>query len=116
MKRQNKKNVADVAGVHAMRTLHSTGRRSIPRGHQGSAFIELYMMAKERDRLEKEISVMDRRQRVVSRRLKSIEKETEKLKALETQKLAAGGRGIRKSIPFLEGHTPKEWKKLALHY
>ena len=116
MKRQNRKNVADVAGVHSMRTLHSTGRRSVPRGYQGSAFIELYMLAKERDRLEKEISVMDRRQKVIVRRLKDIGIETDKLKALEIGRLAEGGRGIRKSLPFLEGHVPKDWKKLALHY
>jgi len=118
MRRSRKKSVTDVPGVHAMRTLHSTGRRSIPKGHQSSAFIDLYMLSKERDRLEKEALIIGRRNKIIERRLKDIEKENERLRAQEIENLLEGGRAIRKSIPArtLKSHTPKNWNRVALHY
>lgn len=116
MREHRKRGVSDISGLHAMRTLHSTGRRSIPRGYQGSTFIDLYMLSKEKERLGKETSIIGRRNEVVQRRLRDIEQETERLKALEAKKLAEGARAIRKSIPYLEGRTPREWKRMALHY
>ncbi len=116
MRRRSKKGVTDIPGLSAMRTLHSTGRRSIPRGYQSSAYIDLYMLAKEKERLEKETSIIGRRNRIIDRRLKDIEEETAKLKVLEAKKLAQGARAIRKSIPTIEGHTPKEWTRMDLHY
>lgn len=116
MREHRKRGVSDISGLHAMRTLHSTGRRSIPRGYQSSAFIDLYMMTKEKERLEKETSVIGRRNRVIERRIGEIEKETQKLREMEAGKLAEGARAIRKSIPYLEGHAPREWKRMALRY
>jgi len=116
MRRQRKKSVTDIPGLSTMRTLHSTGRRSVPRGYQNSAYIDLYMLSKERERLEKETSVIGRRNRIIERRLKEIEDATAGLKAREVKKFAEGGRAIRKSIPSVEGRTPKGWKKLSLHY
>jgi len=116
MRRRNKKGVTDIPGLSAMRTLHSTGRRSIPRGYQSSAYIDLYMLAKEKDRLEKETSIIGRRNRVIERRLKDIEEETARLKEREVNKLAGGASAIRKSIPPVEGRTRKEWNRMSLHY
>lgn len=116
MKHNLKKSATDISGLHTMRTLHSTGRRSVPRGNQGSAYLDLYMLAKETDRLEKERSIIEKRNRVIEQRLKDIKLETEKLKALETNRLAEGGRALRKSIPYLKGPASKEMKKVVLHY
>lgn len=116
MSRRSKKGVTDLPGLSAMRTLHSTGRRSIPRGYQSSAYIDLYMLAKEKDRLEKETSIIGRRNSIIERRLKDIGEETARLKEQEVNKLAGEVRSIRKSIPPIERHTPKEWKRMALHY
>ena len=116
MRRQRKKGVTDIPGLSAMRTLHTTGRRSVPRGYQSSAYIDLYMLAKEKDRLEKETSIIGRRNRIIERRLNDIEKETVRLKTQEVKKLAQGGGAIRKSIPAIEGHAPKGWNRIALHY
>lgn len=112
MKRQRKRGVTDIPGMHSMRT---TSRRSIPRAYQSSSFVELYMLTKERERLEKETAIMQRRKGVIERRLGDIGREMQKLKGAEAKKTAEG-RAIRKSIPTLAGHTPKEWRRMALHY
>lgn len=111
-----KRGVTDIAGMHSMRTLQSTGRRSIPRGYQSTAFIDLYMLGKERERLAKECSIMERRRSVIERRLKDITKETEKLEAFEVKRIAEGGGAIKKSIPFIGTRSPSGLKRMALHY
>ena len=116
MRRSSKKGVTDIPGLSTMRTLHSTGRRSIPRGNQSSAYIDLYMLTKEKERLEKEVSMIGRRNRIIERRLEDIEKETVALKAREAKKLTGGAIAVRKSIPAVEGRTPKDWKRMALHF
>jgi hypothetical protein len=115
-RRLYKKGVTDISGMHSMRTLQSTGKRSVPRGYQSSAFIDLYMLGKERERLEKEFGVMERRRSVIERRLKDRAKETEKLEAFETKRIAESGGAIRKSIPFMGGRTPGKLKYMEMHY
>lgn len=114
-KRKHKKNVTDLPGLHGIKTLRSSGKRSIPRGYQGSTFLELYMLAKERDRLEREHLIIEHRQKIIQRRLNEIGRESQQLNEMELSNLFEGGHSIRKSIPTAVGLT-KEWHKMALQY
>ena len=49
--------VSDVSGLRNIRSMHSTGKRSIPRA-ASSAYLDLYMLRKENERLEKEDAIL----------------------------------------------------------
>jgi hypothetical protein len=72
------KGILQVTGVRDIKTIHSVGARSIPKV-QRSAYLELYMHRREKDRLEKEIFVLDKRRTTAKRLLDSIDKRIEKL-------------------------------------
>ena len=72
------KGIQQVTGVREIRSMHSAGARSIPKV-QRSAYLDLYMHRREKDRLEKEIFVLDKRRNTAKRLLDSINKRIEKL-------------------------------------
>lgn len=72
------KGLQQVIGVRGIKSIHSIGARSIPKA-QRSAYLELYMHRREKDRLEKEIFVLDKRRSAAQRLLDSINKRIEKL-------------------------------------
>lgn len=61
-----------------IKSIHSVGVRSIPK-IQRSSYLELYMLRREKDRLEKEIFAIDKRKNSASRQLNSINRRIEKL-------------------------------------
>jgi len=72
------KGIQQVTGVREIRSMHSAGARSIPKV-QRSAYLDLYMHRREKDRLEKEIFVLDKRRNAAKRHLDSTSKRLEKL-------------------------------------
>jgi len=72
------KGILQVTGVREIKSIHSVGVRSIPKA-QRSAYLELYMHRREKDRLEKEIFALDKRRKTAKRLLDSINKRIEKL-------------------------------------
>ncbi|MFH1891846.1 MAG: hypothetical protein ABIK83_04100 [Candidatus Zixiibacteriota bacterium] len=62
---------AGMSGLTTIKGMRSTGQRSIPRV-QGSTYLDLYMSAKEKERLEKEISNIDKRRQDLERKLDSV--------------------------------------------
>ena len=82
------KGILHVTGSKEIKSMHSVGARSIPKA-QRSAYLELYMHRREKDRLEKEIFVLDKRRNTAKRLLGSIDKRIEKLQteAHEGQKV-----------------------------
>ncbi|MFH1519620.1 MAG: hypothetical protein ABIE75_03510 [Candidatus Omnitrophota bacterium] len=72
------KGILHVTGVREIKSIHSINARSIPKA-QRSAYLELYMFRREKDRLEKEIFVLDKRRNTAKRLLGSINKRIEKL-------------------------------------
>jgi hypothetical protein len=81
------KGMLQVTGVREIKSIHSVGARSIPKS-QRSAYLELYMHRREKDRLEKEIFVLGKRRNTAKRLLDTINKRIEKLQteAHEEQK------------------------------
>ncbi|MEW6003229.1 MAG: hypothetical protein AB1638_11380 [Nitrospirota bacterium] len=65
-------------GIRDMKSVHSIGARSIPKV-QRSSYLELYMLRREKDRLEKEIFAIDKRRSAAYKQLDSIDKRIEKL-------------------------------------
>lgn len=63
--------IRDIENVGNVRTMNSVGARSIPKV-QRSSYLDLYVAKREKDRLEKEISIIDKRKRIAKRLLRDI--------------------------------------------
>jgi len=68
--------MTQVAGIRDVKSIHSIGARSIPKV-QRSSYLELYMLRREKDRLEKDTHVLYKRMDTVKRQLDSINKRIE---------------------------------------
>jgi len=104
--------VTDIAGLRDIRSHRSIGRRSIPR-LQSSAYLELYMLGKERDRLEKELALLEKRRKGIGKRLSDIRREMEVVERLAQADRQNNGakKGAEPS-----GFPKKKWKTFALRY
>lgn len=103
-----KKGVSDISGLRRIKSLHSEGKRSIPRV-QSSGYLDLFMLGKEKDRLEQEMSVLDRRKKDIQRRLDDINKDMEKLKKEEAKRKETISQEYKRPLE-------KEWKTMPLKY
>jgi hypothetical protein len=70
--------MAQVLNSSDIRSIHSVGVRSIPKV-QRSGYLELYMLGREKDRLEKEIFTIAKRRDSANRQLIGINRRIEKL-------------------------------------
>jgi hypothetical protein len=70
--------IQQMSGLKDIKSIHSVGARSIPKV-QRSSYLELYILRREKDRLEKEIFMLDKRKNASNRLLNSINKRIEKL-------------------------------------
>ena len=70
--------IQQMPGVRDIKSIHSVGARSIPKV-QRSSYLELYMLRREKDGLEKEIFALDKRRNAANRQLNSINNRIEKL-------------------------------------
>lgn len=102
------KGVTELSGLREIRTLHSAKKRSIPRV-QSSTYLDLYMLKKEKDRLEKEIYVLDKRKKSMQKRLDEIDAEMKKLEEAEPRRSQANPQGFKKP-------SAKDWKTIAIKY
>lgn len=72
------KGALQIPGSRDIKSIHSVGARSIPKV-QRSSYLELYMLRRKKDRLEKEIFALDKRSDSANRQLNNINKQIEKL-------------------------------------
>lgn len=100
------KGIQQMPGLREIKSIRSIGIRSIPKV-QRSSYLELYMLRKEKDRLEKEIFALDKRRNAANRQLNSINKRVEKLQKAthEEQKIKT-----YRSVPI------KPLKTMAINY
>ena len=82
------KGIQRVASVREIKSIRSIGARSIPKA-QRSTYLELYMHRREKDRIEKELFLLDKRRDTAKKLLNSVNKRLEKLQteAHEEQKV-----------------------------
>lgn len=102
------KGVSDIGGLRNIRSMHSTGKHSIP-SVLSSAYLDLHMLRKEKERLEKEKSVLKKRWSAIQKRLKDIDEQMERLE----QSAKEEGRPAteRKGTP-----AKSKWKTMTLNY
>jgi len=100
------KGIQRVISVRDIKSIHSIGGSSVPKA-QRSAYLELYVSGREKDRLEKEIFVLNKRRTTAQKLLNSVYKRIEKLQAevSEEHKIKTC-----KSVPG------KPMKKLSIQY
>jgi len=110
------RDVNTISGIHAVRTMISTKKHSIPR-IQSSIYLDLYMLKKEKERLLKEAERLDLRITVIKKRLEEISLEMDKLQNTEIISNAGRGNINPSGRAFNQKNVvKKEWKKMPLNY
>jgi len=100
--------VMELKGLSETRTLQGSKKRSMPRA-QNATYLDIFILGKEKDRLEKEMIIIDKRKTSMQRRLDEIAVEMKKLEEAEIRKKRATP-GAPKS------HHKKGWKTMAMTY
>ncbi len=109
------KDVNNLKGIHGVGTMQSRKKRSISRV-QSSAYLDLYMLNKEKERLLKEDKRLSMRQDCIRKRLEEIEHEMNKIQEAEaTSKAGKDTASPRRAIAQTNG-VKKEFKTMALSY
>ena len=102
------KGVSEISGLRSIKSMCSSGKRSIPRV-QSSAYLDLYMLRKEKDRLEKEIYILDKRKKDIQKNLDDVNGQMDKLQKAET--------GRKESVTKeFERPSGKKLKTMSLKY
>jgi hypothetical protein len=103
--------VTDVGGLRDIRSMRTTGQRSMPR-RQGSAYLELYMLRVEKERLEKEAALLAKRSEGIQKRLRDIQRQMEGLeRSAQTERPSNGEeKAAERSAPA------KKWKTFPMNY
>jgi len=101
--------VTELSGLREIRTMHSSRKRSIPRV-QSSAYLDLYMLRKEKDRLEKEVYILDKRKKSMQKRLAEIDDQMSSLQEMEA------ARQKTSSVKEFKKPSEKNFKTMALKY
>lgn len=102
------KGVSEISGLQSIKSMHSGGKRSIPRA-QSSAYLDLYILRKEKDRLEKDIYILDKRKNDLQKKLDEVNKQMDKLQKSATEEK-------EKPSPEVKKPSEKDWKTMALQY
>ena len=100
------KGIMQTQGMGNIRSMHSTGARSIPKV-QRSSYLELYALRRERDRLEKEIYALNKRTNLAHRQLDGVIKRIGNLRK-DTNEEQEGN--ASKSVP------PRRIKTMTVNY
>jgi len=109
------RDVNSLKGLHVLRSMHSVKKRSIPK-IQNSAYLDLYMLNKEKERLLKEDERLGLRDTVIKKRLDDIDAEMNKLQETETTVKAGTNPSFSRRTFTRKDGVKKEWKKMSLNY
>lgn len=109
------RDVNTLKGLSGLRTMYSTKKSSIPRV-QSYAYLDLFMLGKEKERLLKEGERSALRNTVIEKRLKDIDSDVGKLQ--EAEGIAKSSANTNSSEPTYpqRNSVKKEWKKTPLNY
>ncbi|MEW6034234.1 MAG: hypothetical protein AB1603_05215 [Chloroflexota bacterium] len=107
------KSVTQMKSLGDMRTTISTHARSTPR-QKGSTFLEVYLLDKEKQRLETELGMLIKRQRRIEGRLREVRGAMDRLLVKGQQE---GQAPPDLSVtPGDKGHEPRQWKRMTVGY
>lgn len=99
------------SGLSDIKTTQGAKVRAMPK-RQGANYLDLYVLTKEKARLEEEKSVVDKRKEQLESNIKELEREIETLtKTLSQQDgQTVSPERVKKKAP------QKEWKTMPLEY
>ena len=99
---------SEINGLRGIKSMRSTSKKSI---HQveSSAYLDLYMLRKEKDRLEKEIHILEKRKKDAEKKLSDIDKQMDKLQKAEVE---SKDKVLRRPSELPD----KNWKSMDLKY
>lgn len=112
------KSVTQLKSLGDIRTTISTHARSTPR-QQGSTYLEVYLLDKEKQRLETELAMLTKRQKRIERRLDEIgesmkwlmsKRDQEESRVEPSGSPATGARRDRGAV------ASAAWKKMTVEY
>ena len=109
------RDVNSLKGLQALRTMHSTKKRSIPRV-QSSTYLDLYMLGKEKERLLKEDERLGSRNSIIKKRLEEIGLEMNKMQGADVSVKASTNASFSGRSFTQKNGVKKEWKKMSLNY
>ena len=97
-------------GMEKVRTMKSQGGRSVPRS-QSNGYLDLYVLHKEKERLDQELAMILKRGETTANRLEEVRARIE---ALEK---ANNNRGHEKISEAAPSRPPrKDWKVMSVNY
>jgi len=100
--------VSEISGLRSIKSMHSSSKRSIPRV-QSSTYLDLYVLRKEKDRIEKEIYILDKKKGESQKKLDDVNKQMDKLLKTEPERK-------EKLSQEVEKPSGKDWKTMTLKY
>ena len=100
--------VSEISGLRSIKSMHSSSKRSIPRV-QSSTYLDLYVLRKEKDRIEKEIYILDKKKGESQKKLDDVNKQMDKLLTAEPERKEK----LSQEVTKLSG---KDWKTMSLKY
>jgi len=114
------KDVTSAKGLSHLRTAITTRVHAKP-PQKGTAHLDLYLLSKEKQRLEKELTRLEQRQRRIQEHLAEIrqamdtlQQETERERSSENPSTAIGA-GEKQPAPASQ-YSQRRWKKMTLDY
>jgi hypothetical protein len=114
------RDVTSAKGLGDLRTA-ITNRVHAKPPQKGTAHLDLYLLSKEKQRLEKELSRLERRQRRIQEHLVEIrqmmgklEQEAECERSPDNPSIDLAGR--KKEPAPASQHNQRQWKKMTLEY
>lgn len=100
-------------GIEQIKTSRSKGLRSIPREQDDCGYLDLYVLDKERERLEKELSQAGKKMGKVSKRLREIKLRMKKLKR-KSEDTKKNEETAKETVS--ETNPKKDWKIMNIDY
>ena len=114
------KDVTSAKGLSDLRTAVTARVHSKP-PQKRTAYLELFLLSMEKQRLEKELVFLEQRERRIQAHLAEIrqamaelEQETERERSSEDASMDIGAR--EKQPPPTTQRGPRRWKKMTLEY
>lgn len=100
------------SGLSDIKTSQKTKLHTVPKKIRDAGYLDLYLLSKEKARLEQEKSALDRRKKQLEENLEELQQQMEML-----QKAAAEEDGEAKDKEKVKKRAPhKEWKTMPLEY
>jgi len=109
------RSVNDIRSLRNIRSMRSMGKNSIPK-NQSSAYLDLYMLNIEKERLLKEDESLSIRKDTIRKRLEEIKLEMDRLQEAKAIVEATGNVGSSGGTFTQKDEVKKDWKKMPVNY